>query len=195
MEIISRKEAKLLGQSYYFTGRPCKHGHTSKRLIDSGVCYTCSLLFKKTEKSKKSYRIYRQIYKDKVNKRSVIYWKNTVSEKMKLLRQTNPTKGYKAQRKWEKLNPGKLRATNSKRRAAKYQAIPSWFYLERTLINELYKESNRLSKETGILYTIDHIVPLQHPLVCGLHCLSNLRIITGTENFSKNNKLIEELCI
>jgi len=41
MEIISRSEAKALGQQKYFTGKPCKHGHVSERYVDGG-CVLCS---------------------------------------------------------------------------------------------------------------------------------------------------------
>lgn len=191
MDTITRKEAKSRGLSYYFTGRPCKHGHISKRLVDSGVCYQCSLDFKKTSKGKQSYREYRKKYSNIVNERALQYWHSKLNKKVQHTRLTNPLVGYRHQRKWEKLNPGKKRAIDSKRRAMKLQATPPWFIDERHQINQLYILSHRLTKETGILYTVDHIIPLQHPLVCGLHCLSNLRVITGAENFSKGNKLLD----
>ena len=30
MKIITREEAKKIGQKWYFTGEPCKHGHVDK---------------------------------------------------------------------------------------------------------------------------------------------------------------------
>lgn len=42
MEIISRKDAKEKGLSYYYTGVECKRGHFSKRRVDSGQCYECA---------------------------------------------------------------------------------------------------------------------------------------------------------
>lgn len=41
MEIISRKEAKERGLKRYFTGKPCKHGHTSERNATTGKCLEC----------------------------------------------------------------------------------------------------------------------------------------------------------
>ena len=37
----TRKEAKNLKEKYYFTGKMCPHGHTSKRFSHNGVCYDC----------------------------------------------------------------------------------------------------------------------------------------------------------
>src|SRR5690625_935090 len=41
MIITSRKEAKSLGLTHYFTGKPCIRGHTSKRWVSSGKCMSC----------------------------------------------------------------------------------------------------------------------------------------------------------
>ena len=37
-----RSEAKAAGEKFYFTGRPCRHGHIDKRQTSNGICYTCS---------------------------------------------------------------------------------------------------------------------------------------------------------
>lgn len=37
----TQKEAKENGHKYYFTGKPCKHGHISKRSVTSGNCLEC----------------------------------------------------------------------------------------------------------------------------------------------------------
>jgi 5-methylcytosine-specific restriction endonuclease McrA len=39
---------------------------------------------------------------------------------------------------------------------------------------------------------VDHIIPLQGELVCGLHVENNLQYLTPEENSRKGNKLLEE---
>jgi hypothetical protein len=41
MEIITRKEAQEQGLPRYFTGKPCKHGHLSEKLVSGGSCVEC----------------------------------------------------------------------------------------------------------------------------------------------------------
>tara|TARA_Y100001933_G_C18978107_1_gene555483 strand:- start:1335 stop:1958 length:624 start_codon:yes stop_codon:yes gene_type:complete len=59
---------------------------------------------------------------------------------------------------------------------------------EKALINNLYREKNRLNLEAGFIkYHIDHIKPLSKG---GLHEYRNLRIITAYENQIKGSKII-----
>ena len=39
---ISRKQAQEQGLKQYFTGKPCKHGHTHARLVSSRSCLLCA---------------------------------------------------------------------------------------------------------------------------------------------------------
>jgi len=91
---------------------------------------------------------------------------------------------------WAKRNRDKRNATCAKRKAAKLRATPAW--ADMNAIKRIYSRCARISEDTGIPHHIDHIVPLQNKRVCGLHCESNLRIITATENVRKKNRLIEE---
>lgn len=43
MNIITKKDAKASGLKHYFTGKPCKRGHVSKRRVGNGTCFQCHL--------------------------------------------------------------------------------------------------------------------------------------------------------
>jgi len=74
-------------------------------------------------------------------------------------------------------------AKAAKRRATKVQATPNWGNL--IAIKEIYRTCPE-----G--YHVDHIVPLQNKLVCGLHCEFNLQHLPIKENLSKGNRF--EVC-
>lgn len=78
-----------------------------------------------------------------------------------------------------------------KRKAALLQRIPVW--ADFMLIDNIYKERQRISQETGIIHHVDHIIPLNGKNVSGLHVHNNLRVVPAEINLSKNAKLIEEL--
>ena len=48
-----RAEALLAGLAYYFTGRPCRRGHVSKRRTSNGMCHRCLLDDKRARYSQK----------------------------------------------------------------------------------------------------------------------------------------------
>jgi hypothetical protein len=70
-------------------------------------------------------------------------------------------------------------AYSAKRRATKLKATPKWANL--IAIKEIYQTCPE-----G--YHVDHIVPLQSSLVCGLHCEFNLQHLSAYDNLSKSNK-------
>lgn len=54
-------------------------------------------------------------------------------------------------------------------------------------IRKVYREADRLTQRTGVKHNVDHIVPLNHPRVCGLHVHWNLRAIPAGPNMAKSN--------
>ena len=92
---------------------------------------------------------------------------------------------------WRKDNPDRVNAQVAKRRADKIQATPKWANLKS--IEHLYALAVMLTEINEVSYQVDHVVPLNSDLVCGLHCEDNLRVITAEENNTKKNKLIETL--
>ena len=87
-------------------------------------------------------------------------------------------------------NRGRLRplacARSRKRVALKLNATPPWADTQK--VNEVYRLAAAMSELTGEPYHVDHIVPLQSKLVCGLHNEFNLRVIPKSENQAKGNR-------
>ena len=92
---------------------------------------------------------------------------------------------------WVKENRG-LSASKSRLKEIKKmngKRIPSW--LNQTDIVEIkkkYQEAAHLTDTTGIKWSVDHIIPLNGAIVCGLHVPSNLQVIPLSMNLSKRNK-------
>jgi len=68
------------------------------------------------------------------------------------------------------------------RRSRKRQATPPWSDLDK--IQEIYKNCPSDM-------TVDHIIPITSPLVCGLHVSWNLQYLTRSENSKKGNSLCQ----
>lgn len=67
-------------------------------------------------------------------------------------------------------------------------ATPKWANPAAML--EFYALRDEMTETTGVPHHVDHIVPIQHPLVCGLNCEANLRVVTATANLSKRNYFV-----
>ena len=86
---------------------------------------------------------------------------------------------------WQKLNPEKGRAKTARHRSAKHGACVKW--ATDFFIDEIYSLASLRTKVTGIKWSVDHIVPLQSKIVCGLHCEANMRVIPAVMNSAKRN--------
>lgn len=92
---------------------------------------------------------------------------------------------------WAKENKHIVNALVAKRNAAKFRATPSWADL--SAMRAIYAEAARVTLMTGVRHEVDHYYPLQGKLVCGLHCESNLQILTKVENIRKSNRMPESI--
>lgn len=156
-------------------------------------------LYKKQSKERRE-----KIGKEAIKKYNVNYWKKNkdkLSKKNKEWRKVNKEKYIAAQKnyyiknkeifyqnnrkKWLS-NPEIVLEACRRRTAKKLNAVPKWANMK--LINEFYLIAKKLTEKTGIQHQVDHIVPLQSKLVCGLHVEHNLQVITQSENSSKGNR-------
>lgn len=100
-------------------------------------------------------------------------WANDNKEKSRSMWK-QATKKYRAKNRhvcaeWE-----------SKRRQACLKATPAWINQED--MKSFYLEASYFGLE------VDHIVPLNSPLVCGLHVEHNIQLLNSKQNKAKGNR-------
>lgn len=130
-------------------------------------------------------RAYREANQEKIAaKKRADYLANQdkVCVRTRAWREANPVKNAANIRDWLQSRPGYHNAATRKRDAKKLRATPAW--ANKDLIYSFY----RMAKVFGL--EVDHIVPLQSRIVCGLHVEHNLQLLTREENTRKGNKLI-----
>lgn len=98
----------------------------------------------------------------------------------------NPDKSRGIKAKWAKANPEKRCALVAGYRALKLQATPAW--ASQKYITLWYKLAKMEEARTGKKCHVDHIIPLQSEIVCGLHCEDNMQILFAGSNCSKGNR-------
>lgn len=96
----------------------------------------------------------------------------------------NAEKCKEVSRRWKRANFARVLANNAGRRAVEKRATPVW--ADKQAINNVYEEARYMQMH------VDHIVPLNHPLVCGLHVWDNLQLMNPEQNMRKNNRFDPE---
>lgn len=164
------------------------------------VCVTCKKFKEADQFAEKSVArckcckaasdlTYRRNNKEKLKvKAKEYYWSNRENQLAYSCawQRANPERVAIRNNKWAAKNKGKLNAYVAKRRAQKFKATPAWADPEK--IKGFYDTSQGLSMLLGEWYEVDHIVPLQSDIVCGLHCEANLQVLLLSENRSKCNR-------
>lgn len=167
--------------------KPCGRCHEAKPLADFGVrraspdglAHTCKECVK--ERSHQ-WRLdhpgaHQQWYQENKEHKAV-YWA-AWQEKNKERTSAN----YKA---WATANKDRVTALSAKRKAIKRSAVAPW--IDHDAVRAIYAEAARLTAETGVRHEVDHVIPLQGELVCGLHWEGNLQVLTKVENIRKSNR-------
>jgi len=108
--------------------------------------------------------------KDKIKASNNSYM---ATEKAKILRSKSAAARYK-------LNPEKHKAKASAYCSRVRHSTPVWE--DKKHILKYYQMATRLGLE------VDHIVPINSKLVCGLHCLANFQFLNRKDNASKGNR-------
>lgn len=193
--IVTFSEARERGLKHYFSGRPCVHGHVSYRATVNGTCLRCTTLksIEWQKRNRDKVRASQKRHKDKdpeeYRRKGREWFEKSKPEQLRRIAawtEKNIVSVRATKAAWKKRNPDNSASHTTKRRAKLLNATPFW--VDHNAIADVYAECAKITRETGILHHVDHIIPLIHPKVCGLHVHWNLRVVTAQENWSKNNK-------
>lgn len=90
---------------------------------------------------------------------------------------------------YSKKYPHRFSAMTRCRYLKRRQRLPKWITsADLQHIAKLYELASQLTKSTGVCHEVDHIIPINGKYVSGLHVLSNLRVVTRSQNRKKGNK-------
>lgn len=191
----TRKEGLEVGSKWYFTGKPCKRGHISKRYASAG-CLECHKKEKRKwkrdnpEKVSQYAREYYERNKEKIT-RAALKWQQDNLEKVAQLK-----------REWKRDNPEKVRELKRRRRARMRDATVETIPPE-ALQAVLQRQDNECP-HTGLPFPfipeivlsdgratpagtphLDHTTPLNQG---GSHTLDNLQYLSPHANLTKRDK-------
>lgn len=109
-------------------------------------------------------------------------------DKHKYMREREHVKSRARDRKtcWLKENPDINRANSSARRALQRNAVPSW--VDSRAVQLIYSKAIEMSGLLNVRLTVDHVVPIKSPYVCGLHVQDNLQLLSFSDNAAKGNR-------
>ena len=134
------------------------------------------------EAIKASDKAYRELNRDKIKESQANYVRR------------HKDRVLKSSSEYRKRNLPKYNMYSSHRRACVRRAQPLWLSPDDKKRMELVWGLRELkSFVTGVEYEVDHIVPLNSPVVCGLHVPWNLRVIPKSENRSKSNRIYPDM--
>lgn len=194
-DLITKKQAQELNLQYFFTGVPCKHGHLSQKSVKTGRCRECTRLAHYTYYEKNRDTVLASISEWQKNnkeasRKNTEKWRKNNPENARTAvnryYETHKELKLSKNKLWREQNKSMSQYYNSKRRAQIKRATVAWADVSKMV--SVYEQSEDMTQRTGIQHNVDHIIPLQHPLVCGIHWEGNLQILTAEENQRKGNR-------
>lgn len=174
--------------------KPCKRGHTDR--YPNGRCRACAndrakaWAAKNPERAKENWR--KSSSRPEAKEVQARYYEQNRAQRIAMATARNkekPEARYAYNRKWVEKNPDKRAMYNVTRRAAVTRATPAWADQEK--IAAIYAEAQRMTRETGVRHSVDHVIPLKGKSVCGLHVHFNMAVIPYVDNCRKGNRYAE----
>ena len=212
MEVVSREVAKSLKMKRYFTGKPCKYGHLSERLVSTTRCVEC-------------IRDYKEVNAGHISEYGRTYInenKDVLAEKAKLKREqdkltrpkrtpmnpaTKKANKRAADKKYREFNKDRrkqwfknyyasdkgkavYRAASLRRRALVGEHGGS--FSAEVLLHLEYLHNSTCpvcSADISEEYHIDHVLPVSKG---GSNFVENLQLLCARCNLSKHDSLMED---
>jgi hypothetical protein len=194
MEIITRKEARNIGLTHYYTGKPCLHGHLHKRTVTDSTCLECVRI-----KSSNKYSLkYHQEWRKKNPNYNQEWQRKNPNYSREWQRKNRLKIGKPIRQRIEKPIKEKIvgRISNSYAQITNFigrnpRSKPKWITRQ-----DFYD----VWIKCPIGYEMDHIVPLNGYYIMdkikipisGLSVPWNVQYLTRSQNASKKNKLSSE---
>jgi 5-methylcytosine-specific restriction endonuclease McrA len=187
----TRKEAKVTGAKYYFTGEPCTHGHIAPRKT-KGTCVEC-MKIEWQQAAEKRADYFREYNKSEAGQQAKRKYYEANKENVIARAQARPDEDKRRYKKTHKVNnPDMYKEMTSLRRRRFRDATPKWLTENQKMeIRFKYRLAIALSRATGERHAVDHIIPLHGESVCGLHVPWNLQVLTQKDNLAKYNRLVD----
>jgi 5-methylcytosine-specific restriction endonuclease McrA len=200
------KEARLLGVSRYFTGVPCKRGHTAERTTKSSECRECAKIkykkhhYKNIENRNKSARQahwknreqrlaykkqYRDAKKEAIRKKKAEWDKKNADHRAEYIQKNKES--IRARMKiYTKNNIEKVKAIGRNRRARILggggKHTPEQI---KDMLEKQKKKCINCKKSIAKKYHIDHIMPVAKG---GSNDIKNIQLLCPPCNHKKNAK-------
>jgi hypothetical protein len=156
------------------------------------VCKDC-LIEKELIFFEKKGDYFRMVCKRCVSVKKKMYYiknKESICIKQKVHKENNKENIKIANKLYYQENKDSAYKRRGLRSRTTIDQTPAWLTRnQRKEIRSFYKKAQELSRNTGIKYSVDHIIPIISKYVCGLHIPINLRVIPLSDNLSKGNRI------
>ncbi len=198
----SPEDAKRRGLKYYFTGRPCKRGHVSKRTAKGASCMQCACVREKErrlanpDRAKEVDRRHHAKNKEKNNRHSKSYHaknRDNCLGRMRRWHAKNKQKANARAKAWRAKNPDSVNLYNHRRKARIRGHGGTFTSADIAAIKRLQNGKCAFFSHCGQQlmigkkrnYQIDHIKPLFRG---GTHDRANLQLLCPGCNLSKHDR-------
>lgn len=178
----TRRAALAKGESQYFTGKACPHGHTAPRRASTGECLACRTEGLKAWRSKNRAKVQQH------NKTQYGRFSEKIKAAVRKYNAENADAVRARSRAYQKTHLHLYAKIKAQRKAAELQRTPVWLTEDdRWMMGQAYELAALRTSMFGFAWHVDHVLPLQGKKVSGLHVPQNMQVIPAKLNRAKSN--------